>query len=67
VNLIVFCIQEYYRLADGISMDDTNLVINKAAWKVIKDAFQARSLHIYCHLLHAGEFTSRLQQLLCSY
>jgi hypothetical protein len=47
VNLILFCIQEYYRLADGISEDEANLVFNNAAQKVIKDAFKhARCLSI---------------------
>jgi hypothetical protein len=40
VNLIVFCNQEYYHLANGISMDDTNLIFNNAAQKVIKEAFK---------------------------
>jgi hypothetical protein len=47
VNLILFCIQEYYRLADGIREDEANLVFNNAAQKVIKDAFKhARCLSI---------------------
>jgi hypothetical protein len=32
--------QEHYRLADGISEDEANLVFNNAAWKVIKNAFK---------------------------
>jgi hypothetical protein len=30
--------QEHYRLADGVSEDDVNLVFNNATRKVIKDA-----------------------------
>jgi hypothetical protein len=36
--------QEQYRLADGVSKDEANLVFNNAAWKVIKDAFK----HAHC-------------------
>jgi hypothetical protein len=32
--------QEYYRLADGISENDANFIFNNVAWKVIKDAFK---------------------------
>jgi hypothetical protein len=32
--------KEYYRLADGISEDEANLIFNNAAQKVIKDAFK---------------------------
>jgi hypothetical protein len=32
--------QEHYRLADGVSEDEANLIINNATWKVIKDAFK---------------------------
>jgi hypothetical protein len=40
VDLILFCIQEHYRLVNGVSEDEANLVFNNAAWKVIKDAFK---------------------------
>jgi hypothetical protein len=40
VNLILFCMHEHYRLANGVSEDEANLVFNNAAWKVIKDAFK---------------------------
>jgi hypothetical protein len=36
--------QEHYRLANGISEDEANLVFNNVAWKVIKDAFK----HVRC-------------------
>jgi hypothetical protein len=32
--------QEYYRLADGISDDEANLVLNNVARKVIKEALK---------------------------
>jgi hypothetical protein len=32
--------QEYNRLADGVSEDEAKLAFNNAAWKVIKDAFK---------------------------
>jgi hypothetical protein len=32
--------QEHYRLADGVSKDEANLVFNNAARKVIKDTFK---------------------------
>jgi hypothetical protein len=32
--------QEYFRLADGVSEDEASLVFNNAAWKVIKNAFK---------------------------
>jgi hypothetical protein len=40
VNLILFCIHEYYRLADGDSVDKANLIFNTTIWKVIKDGFK---------------------------
>jgi hypothetical protein len=39
--------KEYYRLADGISEDEANLIFNNAAQKVIKDAFKhARCIYV---------------------
>jgi hypothetical protein len=35
VNLILFCMQEHYRLPDGV-----NIIFNNATWEVIKDAFK---------------------------
>jgi hypothetical protein len=32
--------QEHYRLADGVSEEEANLIFNNATWKVIKDAFK---------------------------
>jgi hypothetical protein len=32
--------QEHYRLADGVSEDEANLIFNNAARKVIKDNFK---------------------------
>jgi hypothetical protein len=37
---MVFCIQEYYRLDDSVSMDRANHVFNNTPQKVIKDAFK---------------------------
>jgi hypothetical protein len=36
--------QEHYRLADGITEDEANLIINNATWKVIQNAFK----HVCC-------------------
>jgi hypothetical protein len=36
--------QEHYRLADGISEDEVNLIFNNATWKVIKYTFK----HAHC-------------------
>jgi hypothetical protein len=36
--------QEHYRLADGISEDEDNLIFNNVTQKVIKDAFK----HVRC-------------------
>jgi hypothetical protein len=43
-NLILFCMQEHYRLAEGVCEDEANLIINNATCKVIKDAFK----HAHC-------------------
>jgi hypothetical protein len=32
--------QEHYRLADGVSEEEANLIFNNAARKLIKDAFK---------------------------
>jgi hypothetical protein len=32
--------QEHYRLADGVSEEEANLIFNNAALKLIKDAFK---------------------------
>jgi hypothetical protein len=50
--------QEHYRLADGVSEDEANLVFNNAAQKVIKDAFKhadcisVASYYTQVNLLH---------------
>jgi hypothetical protein len=44
VNLILFCMQKHYRLADGVSEKEANLIFNNAAQKVIKVAFK----HVCC-------------------
>jgi hypothetical protein len=36
--------QEHYRLADGVSEEEANLIFSNAAQKVIKDTFK----HAYC-------------------
>jgi hypothetical protein len=36
--------QEHYRLADGVSEEEANLVFNNVARKVIKDAIK----HVRC-------------------
>jgi hypothetical protein len=52
--------QEHYQLAEGVSEDKANLIINATACKVLKECLQACPLHLYCLLLYAGEFTSLL-------
>jgi hypothetical protein len=37
-NLIVHFVQELYHLTEDVSEDDTSVVLNNSAWKVIKDA-----------------------------
>jgi hypothetical protein len=37
---LYFDMQEHYRLADGVSKDETNLIFNNAARKVVKDIFK---------------------------
>jgi hypothetical protein len=54
MNLILFCLEEHYRLAEGVSEDKASLIFNNAAHKVIKDAFK----HTRC--ISACEFTSFL-------
>jgi hypothetical protein len=39
-NLIVYFVQELYHLVEGVSEDDTSLVFNKSAQKVIKGAIK---------------------------
>jgi hypothetical protein len=40
MNLILVCMQEHYRLAEGVSEDKARLIFNNVACKVIKDAFK---------------------------
>jgi hypothetical protein len=40
VNLILYCMLAHYCLVNDVSEDDTNLVFNNVAGKVIKDAFK---------------------------
>jgi hypothetical protein len=55
VNLILFCMQEHYRLADSISEDKANLVFNNVAQKVIKDAFKhARCISVVSYYTHVN-------------
>jgi hypothetical protein len=44
VNLILFCMQEHFRLDDGVSEVEASLVFNNAAQKVFKDTFK----HAHC-------------------
>jgi hypothetical protein len=60
VNLILICMHEHYRLDNGISEAETNLVFNNAAWKVIKDAFKhTRCISIATYYMQV-KFTSLL-------
>jgi hypothetical protein len=40
VNLILFCMHDYFHLPDVVSKTEVNLVFNNDAQKVIKDAFK---------------------------
>jgi hypothetical protein len=40
VNLILFWMQEHYRLADGNSEVEANLIFNNVIQKVINDTFK---------------------------
>jgi hypothetical protein len=46
VNLILFCMQEHYRLTDDVTEDEANLMFNNVTRKVIKDAFK-HACYIY--------------------
>jgi hypothetical protein len=39
-NLIVHFVHELYRLPEGVSEDNTSLVFNNSAQKVVKDAIK---------------------------
>jgi hypothetical protein len=58
VNLILFCIQGHYRLAEGISEDEVSLTFNNAAHKVIKDSFK----HARC--ISVGSYNTQVSLLL---
>jgi hypothetical protein len=52
VNLILFCIQEHFCLANGVSEADAYSVFNNDAWKVIKDAFKhARCISVVTYYM----------------
>jgi hypothetical protein len=61
VNLILFCIREYYRLAEGVSDDEANLIFNNVAPKVIKDAFKHA-----CRISVASYYTQVNLLLFCT-
>jgi hypothetical protein len=49
--LILSCTQEHFYLAEGVSLDATNIVFNKVVRKVIKDAVKHAflvSTALYC-------------------
>jgi hypothetical protein len=55
MNLILFCIQEHYLLAEGVSENEASLVFNNVAWKVIKDAFKhARCIFVASYYTHVN-------------
>jgi hypothetical protein len=46
---------EHYRLVDGISEDEANLVFNNATQKVIKDVFKhARYIYVASYYTHVN-------------
>jgi hypothetical protein len=52
VNLILFCIQEHFRLANGVSEADAYSVFNNDAWKMIKDTFKhARCISVVTYYM----------------
>jgi hypothetical protein len=54
--------QEHYRLVDGISKEEANLIFNNAAQKVIKDTFK----HTRC-ISVASYYTQVNLLLLCTH
>jgi hypothetical protein len=47
--------QEHYRLADGVSEDEANLIFNNAARKVIKDTFKhARCIFVASYYMQVN-------------
>jgi magnesium-transporting ATPase (P-type) len=47
--------QEDYRLAEGVSEDEANLVFNNAACKVIRNAFKhTRCIYVACYYTHVS-------------
>jgi hypothetical protein len=70
VNLILFCMQEHYRLANGVNEDEANLVFNNVTWKVIKDTFKhARCISIasYYTQMNLLPFCMQVLKLLIFY
>jgi hypothetical protein len=62
--------QEHYHLSDGISEDETNLIFNNAARKVIKDSFKhARCISVtsYYTQVNLLLFCTQLLKLLIFY
>jgi hypothetical protein len=52
--LILSCMQEHFCLAEGISLNAANIVLNKVARKVTKDSCQTCPPCLYCPILHWG-------------
>jgi hypothetical protein len=40
VNLILFCMQKHFCLANGVSEGEASFVFNNVAQKAVKDAFK---------------------------
>jgi hypothetical protein len=62
MNLILFCLEEHYRLDEGVSEDKASLIFNNATHKVIKDAFK----HTRC-ISVASYYTHVNLLLFCTY
>jgi hypothetical protein len=70
MNLILFCMQEHYHLADCVSKDEATLICNNAAWKVIKDAFKhVRCISVASYYMHVNllSFCTQVMKLLFFY
>jgi hypothetical protein len=55
---------EHYRLANGVSKDEANLVFNNVTQKVIKDVFNCISVTSYYTLVNLLPFCTQVLNLL---
>jgi hypothetical protein len=51
--LILSCMQEHFRLVEGVSLETANIVFDKVAQKVIKDA--VKHVHLVSTVLYYSQ------------